>query len=149
MIRYTLAGVVVIVLGLLLGLHPEAGIGGVILSLGMVLIFAFSLSWVWTMLGLLMDDPESVAMISSLTTFPLTFISNVFVNPSTMPQGLRSLAEVNPISLTTTAVRGLMSGDVTGMQLATAFLACGILMMIFAPLTMYLYNHKVGFTHPY
>ncbi len=142
MFRYTMAAVVVIVLGLMLGFRPEAGLGGVLLSLGLLLMFAFSLSWIWTTLGLLLDSPESVSMVSSLTTFPLTFISNVFVDPATMPEFLQQLVAINPVSLTGTAVRGLMQGNATPAQIAYVLLSCAVLIVIFAPLSMYLYNHK-------
>ena len=141
-IRYSIAALVVIGLGLILGYRPETGLSGVLLSLAIVLIFAFSLSWIWTTLGLLMDDPQSVSMVSSLATFPLTFISNVFVDPSTMPEFLQPLVYVNPVTLTATAVRGFMDGTVTIAQITAVFVACAILIVIFAPLTMYLYNHK-------
>jgi ABC-2 type transport system permease protein len=140
--RYMVGGSVVIGLGLILGLRPGAGIEGVLLSLGIVLIFAFSLSWIWTTVGLLVDNPESVSMISSLSTFPLTFISNVFVDPSTMPPLLQSIANLNPISLTTTAVRGLMAGNATGNEVIQVFIACLILIGVFAPLSIHLYNSK-------
>jgi ABC-2 type transport system permease protein len=81
-------------------------------------------------------------MISSLVTFPLTFISNVFVDLSTMPPLLQPVAKLNPVSLTTTAVRGLMTGKVTGNQIAAVLIACGMLIAIFAPLSMYFYNNK-------
>lgn len=142
MIRYAIGGLVVIGLGLILGLRPETGLIGIALSLCGVLLFAFSLSWIWTTLGLLMDDPESVSMISSLVTFPLTFISNVFVDPATMPPLLQPVANLNPVSLTTTAVRGLMSGDIIAFQMVSVLLACCILIAIFAPLTMVLYRNK-------
>ena len=142
MVRYTITALVVIVLGLILGFRPEAGLSGVLLSLGLVLVFVFSLSWVWTTLGLLMDDAESVQRVSSLATFPLLFISNVFVDPVTMPEFLQKLVSINPISLTATAVRGLMHGNVATTQIAYMFLSSAILVMIFAPLTMYLYNNK-------
>jgi len=141
-VRYVVAAAVVIALGLLLGFRPEAGIGGVLLSLGVVLVFAFSLSWVWTTIGLLMKDPEAVAMATGMTSFPLTFISNVFVDPATMPEFLQKFVNINPVSITTTAVRGLMSGSATASQIWQMFLASAILIVIFAPLTMYLYNNK-------
>ena len=142
MIRYSITSIVVISLGFVLGFRSEAGIVGVILSLGAVLIFAFSLSWIWTALGLLVDDPQSVSLLSSLATFPLTFISNVFVDPVTMPDFFQTLAEINPISLTTTVVRGLMAGNVTLAQVVSMFAACGVLISFFAPATMYFYKNK-------
>ncbi len=142
MIRYTTAGTVVIILGLILGFRPEAGFSGIVLAMGLLLVFAFSLSWIWTTLGLLLNDPESVSIVAGMTTFPLTFISNVFVNPATMPELLQGLVNINPVTLTATAIRGLMNGNATPDQIAVVFLACGILIAIFAPLTMYLYNNK-------
>lgn len=142
MARYTIASMVVIVLGVILGFRPEGGLSGILLSVGLVLVFAFSLSWIWTTVGLLTDDPETVSVISSMATFPITFVSNVFVDPTTMPEFLQKFVGINPVSLTATAVRGLMHGNVTTAQIANVFIACAILIGIFAPLTMYLYNNK-------
>ena len=141
-VRYTLTAWIVIGLGLMLGFRPEAGLSGVLLALGLVLVFAFSLSWVWTTVGLLMDDPESVMMVSQLTSFPLLFISNVFVEAETMPEFLQKFMTISPVSLTVTAVRGLMHGNVTTAQITAMFLSCAILIVLFAPLTMVLYNNR-------
>ena len=142
MVRYTMAAVVVILLGLILGFRPEAGLIGVLLALGMVLIFAFSLSWIWTTVGLLIDRAESVSMVSSVVNFLLMFISNVFVDPETMPEFMQKFVSINPVSLIVTAVRGSIHGDVTSTEIGYVFLSCAILIAIFAPLTMYLYNNK-------
>ncbi len=141
-LRYATASTVVIVLGLILGFRPEGGLIGILSAIAIVLMFAFSLSWIWTSIALLIDDTETVTMVSSLTTFPLTFISNVFVEPTTMPEFLQPLVNINPVSLTAAAVRGLMHGTVSSVELVSVFVACGILVAIFAPLTMYLYNNK-------
>src|SRR5688572_15472431 len=107
MARYTLAALVVIVLGLILGFRPEGGIVGVLAAMALLLIFAFSLSWIWTALGLVMQTPESVMMVSSMASFPLTFASNIFVDPTTMPSWLQVFVSVNPITHMVTAARGL------------------------------------------
>ncbi|MBE2182505.1 MAG: ABC transporter permease [Anaerolineae bacterium] len=141
-VRYSLAGMVVIVLGFILGFRPEGGIIGVLLSLILVLIFAFSLSWAWTVLGLVVSTPESTMMVSSMVSFPLTFATNIFVDPATMPEWLQVAVNLNPITHVVTAVRGLMSGTVTADQIGLVFLGCAILIAIFAPMTMYFYNAK-------
>ncbi len=142
MARYSLAAMVVIVLGLILGFRPQGGVVGVLLGLALLLAFAFSLSWIWTVFGLVMKTPESVMMVSSMASFPLTFASNIFVDPQTMPSWLQVLVGINPISHAVTAVRGLMHGTVTSGQIGSALLACAVLIVIFAPLTMYLYRNK-------
>jgi ABC-2 type transport system permease protein len=141
-VRYTLTSLVVIVLGVILGFRPGGGIGGVLAGIVLLLGFAFSLSWIWTMLGLLVKTPESVMMVSSMASFPLTFASNIFVDPATMPSWLQTFVRLNPISHVVTAVRGLMHGIATSGEIGTALLACGILIAIFAPLTMYIFRNK-------
>lgn len=141
-VRYTLAALVVFVLGFILGFRPEGGVMGMIAALAIMLIFAFSLSWIWTMIGLLIRAPESVMMVTSMASFPLTFASNIFVDPQTMPQWLQVVVGLNPVTHATTAVRGLMHGTANPNDIVAAFIACAALIVIFAPLTMYFYNTK-------
>ena len=140
--RYTIASAMVIVLGLVLGFRPDGGVTGVLLSVVLILVFSFGLSWIWTVLGLVLRTPNSVMMVSFMILFPLTFASNIFVNPRTMPPWLESMVGANPITHLVTAVRGLMFGTVTAGQIGSVLLMSGVLVALFAPLTMYLYRNK-------
>jgi ABC-2 type transport system permease protein len=140
--RYTLASVIVLLLGLVLGFRPEGGVVGVLLSVALIEVFAFSLSWVWTALGLVLRTPNSVLWVSTLIMFPLTFASNIFVDPKTMPGWLQTAVDFNPITHLVTAVRGLMSGNVLMGQIGWLLAACAGLVVVFAPITMYLYRNK-------
>ena len=111
-VRYTVASLVMIVLGLALGFRPDGGAVGVVLAVALVLLFAFSLSWAWTTLAFRLPTPESVMQISMTVLFPLTFASNVFVDPDTMPGWVQAFVRANPITHLTNAARGLMHGDV-------------------------------------
>jgi ABC-2 type transport system permease protein len=142
MLRYTIAGTVVVLLGLVLGFRPDGGIVGVLLAMALLVGFSFCLSWIWTALGLVVKTPESVMGISSMILFPLTFISNIFVDPKTMPWWLQAVVEVSPITLITAAVRGLMHGTASFDQLMWVFVSCAVLIAIFGPLTMRLYGSK-------
>src|SRR3712207_2097241 len=51
-VRYFVAGTVITGLGLALGYRPDAGLPGVLAALGLVIVFAFGLSWIFTTLGL-------------------------------------------------------------------------------------------------
>jgi ABC-2 type transport system permease protein len=141
-VRYSIAATIVIVVGLILGFDPGGGAPGIVLSLALILVFSFSLSWVWTVLALLMPTPESVMGVSILILFPLTFISNIFVDPQTMPSWLEAFVKVNPISHLATATRGLMHGTATAGEISLTLIACAALIAIFSPLTMYLYRNK-------
>lgn len=74
--------------------------------------------------------------------FPLTFASNIYVDPETMPGWLHRFVDLNPVSWVTTAVRGTMNGDVSAADLGKVFAACAVLIAVFAPLTMRLYRNK-------
>jgi ABC-2 type transport system permease protein len=140
--RYTMASAMVIVLGLVLGFRPDGGVIGVLLSVVLIPVFSFGLSWIWTALGLVLRTPNSVMMASFMILFPLTFASNIFVDPRTMPPWLESIVGANPITHLVTAVRGLMFGTVTAGQIGSVLLMSGVLVALFAPLTMYLYRNK-------
>ncbi len=141
-VRYTMASAIMITLGLVLGFRPEGGVLGVVAAVALLVVFSFSLSWIWTTLGLILRTEKSLMGVSMMVLFPLTFVSNVFVDPETLPSWLQSFVEVNPVSLLVTAVRGLMHGTVTFDQVGWVLLASVVITAIFAPLTMYLYRNK-------
>jgi ABC-2 type transport system permease protein len=139
-VRYLVSGVVVIALGLILGFRPGAGVGGVLAALALVVVFAFGLSWAFTTLGLLLRAPNAVVMVGMTgVMFPLTFLSNVFVEPQTLPAGLKAIANANPVSVLATASRGLMEGDAAGGDIAIVLAVAAGLTAVFAPLTTRLY----------
>ena len=75
-----------------------------------------------------------------MAIFPLTFLSNVFVDPATLPSVLRAFVDVNPISLLATASRGLMDGTAQGGDVTVVLLVAVGLTAVFAPLTTVLYR---------
>jgi ABC-2 type transport system permease protein len=140
--RYLLAGLVIIALGLVLGFRPDAGPLGVVAALALVIVFAFGLSWVFTTLGLLMRSPNAVMNAGFMGIFPLTFLSNVFVEPETLPSALETFVEVNPISILATASRGLMEGNAVAGEIAIVLATAAALTAVFAPLTTRLYRSR-------
>ncbi|WP_199486620.1 ABC transporter permease, partial [Actinomadura logoneensis] len=141
-VRYLMASVVAVLLGLLLGYRPHGGFLGVVAALALIQVFAFSLAWVWTALGLVVDKPQTIMTLSGIGVFPLLFGSNIFVATHSMPGWLQAVVNVNPVTRTVTAVRGLMAGDATGWHVVTALVACAVLVAVFGPLTVHLYNRE-------
>jgi ABC-2 type transport system permease protein len=80
--------------------------------------------------------------VSMLVLFPLTFLSNVFVEPSTMPGWLQAFVEVNPISHLVTAIRSIMAGSWDMGAVMWTLIASALLVAVFGTLTMRLYNRK-------
>ncbi|MET1250244.1 ABC transporter permease [Sporolactobacillus sp. STCC-11] len=141
-VRYTIASIIVIVLGLILGFRPTGSILEIVASIVLVLIFAFSLSWIFTVIGLILQTSKAVMGISMTFLFPVTFASNIFVDPATMPGWLRAAVNANPVSMLTTAIRGLMGGRAAVAEIIWVLIASAVLILIFSPVTMYLYRNK-------
>src|SRR5690606_41468071 len=95
-------------IGLVLGLRPEQGAPGTLAAFGLLLGIGFVMGWVFIVLGLLIRTPMTVMTAGFTVLFPLVFASNIMVDPATMPGWLRGFVAVNPVSLMTTAMRGLM-----------------------------------------
>jgi daunorubicin/doxorubicin transport system permease protein len=141
-VRYVIAGTVIIVLGVALGYRPEGGAVGALLALGLVVVFSFGLSWVFSVLGLLLRSPNAVMNAGFMAIFPLTFLSNVFVDPATLPGPLQAFVDVNPISVLATASRSLMSGQPDGTAIAVSLVVAAALAVVFLPITTRLYRSR-------
>jgi ABC-2 type transport system permease protein len=140
--RYLLASTLVIGLGLLMGYRPRGGPGGTVAAVALVLVFAFGMGWIWTAVGLLLRSPRAIMSIGLVILFPLTFASNVFVEPTTMPSWLHTFVDLNPISHLVGAERGLLNGTATTGQIIWVLMASAALTAVFAPLTMHLYRNR-------
>jgi ABC-2 type transport system permease protein len=141
-VRYSIASVMCIGLGLILGFRPDGGVVGVLLGVALLLVFAFSLSWIFTILGLLLRTPNAVMGVSMMVLMPLTFASNIFVDPSTMPTALQRFVDANPVTHLVTAVRGLMAGRPDAGEIVWVLIAAVVLTAVFGPITMRLYRTR-------
>ncbi|NJP94200.1 ABC transporter permease [Nonomuraea sp. FMUSA5-5] len=141
-LRYFMASTVILLIGLLLGFRPQGGFTGVVLGIALLLVFSFAFSWVWTMFGLLMRNEKSVMGVSMLVMMPLTFLSNVYVDPSTMPGWLQVFVNASPISHLVTSVRSLMGGTPDLGEITWVLVSSAVLVAVFGTLTMRLYNRK-------
>ena len=140
--RYLLASAIVIGLGLVMGYRPEGGVVGTVSALIPVLLFSSALSWAWLALALVLRTPGSVQTFSFVILFPLTFASNTFVDPATMPSLLRAFVEVNPVSHLVTLTRALLAGSAPASEFIWVFASSAVLVGVFAPITGFLYRRR-------
>jgi ABC-2 type transport system permease protein len=141
-LRHLIAGLIILSIGLILGYRPEAGIVGVVAAFALLLAIGFGMGWVFIVLGLLIRTPMTVMTLGFTFLFPLVFASNIMVDPATMPSWLRAFVDVNPVSLMTTAIRGLMSGTATAPEVLLALAAPVALTLVLAPVTLWLYRRQ-------
>jgi ABC-2 type transport system permease protein len=139
--RYLLASALVLGLGFAMGYRPGGG-AGVLLAVALILVFAFSLSWVWTTLAFVLRSPQAITTLSFAVLFPLTFASNAFVSPATMPGWLRAFVDANPVSHLVGAERALMDGTAAAGQAGWVLLTSAALIAVFGPVTMLLYRSR-------
>jgi ABC-2 type transport system permease protein len=141
-LRHLIASLIILGIGMLLGYRPEAGLPGVLMALSLLLVIGFGVGWVFLVLGLIMRTPNTVMTLAFTGIMPLVFASNIMVDPGTMPAWLRAFVDVNPVSLMTTAMRGLMSGNATLPEVGLALLPSAVLTVTLAPLTLWLYRRR-------
>jgi ABC-2 type transport system permease protein len=141
-LRFAIASTIVVLLGFALGFSAGGGVGGVLAGMALVIVFSFALSWVFTVVGLLLRSPSAVMNTGFMALFPLVFLSNTLVDPDTLPSAMEAFVNVNPISHLVTATRGLMAGDASAADVGLVLAEAGALVAIFAPLTVRLYRGK-------
>ena len=139
-VRYLVGGTVIIVLGFILGYGAEGGLAGRPRGAraGRRLLVRPLVGF--QTMGLLMRSPNAVMNAGFMCIFPLTFLSNVYVDPDTLPAGLEAFVNANPISFLVSACRGLMEGNAAGSDIAVTLGTAALLTAIFAPLTVRLYG---------
>jgi len=104
----TLLAVTIMVLtGLIVGWGISSNALEAAASFGLLFLIAISMIWLGTLVGVLARSPDGVQGVAFITVFPLTFVANTFVPVGGLPDGLRQVAEYNPISAWAAAVRTL------------------------------------------
>lgn len=137
---------IMIAAGLLLGWRWHGGLDAALAAVGLLLLLRFALLWLGIFMGLVAKGPESVSTVQILV-WPLSFLSNVFVDPSTMPSWLGVIAQWNPLSATTSATRQLFMNPgwqgaswISEHALLMAIVWPLLLIVIFLPLSMSRYR---------
>lgn len=141
-IRYAIATTLTFVMGYIMGYRPGGGFGYVVLAGLLVIACSWAISWIFAFFGVIARSASSVQGISMIVLFPLTFLSNAFVKPETMPDWLHAFVDVNPISHIVTAVRVLANEGIVGIDVVISLLGAAVIVAIFAPLTVRAYMRK-------
>jgi len=139
-VRFTIASVITAIVCLGLGWRPAGGFTGVVVGVLLLLVFAFSLGWIWTFLSMILRTPNAIMGAAMFVLMPLTFGSNIFVDPSTMPGWLQAWVNVNPVSHLVNSVRGLMNDVSVGSEVLWTLGWSAALVVVFGSLTMWKYR---------
>ena len=140
--RYSIAAGLIVFIGVLLGFRPGGGALGVLMGVGLVLLFGFALSWLWIIVGMLVRTPESVMTTSFIFLMPLTFASNIFVDLKTMPPWLQAVVGRSPVTHLANATRQLMHGEPASAAVTQVLIASAVIVLVAAPFAMRLYRKE-------
>jgi ABC transporter DrrB family efflux protein len=144
---------IVLLTGLIVGWRPDGSVLETAGAIGVVLLFAYALSWVCACIGIASKDAESAQNLGLIVLFPLSFVSNALVPTEHMPAVLRAIADYNPVSAVTAAARTLFhnpnpSATIGAWPMQHPVLASVIwsvgLIAVAAPIATYLYRRRTA-----
>ena len=127
-------------LGFAVGFRVETSALGFIAGLGMLLLFAWALSWGFALVGLLVRSPETAQLAVVPVLLPFTFASSAFVPIQTMPGWLQAFAKNQPVSQVVNACRALMDGGPTAHHVFSALAWSLGMVAVLAPLAVRRYS---------
>jgi ABC-2 type transport system permease protein len=140
-VRYAVAAVITIAVGMALGYRPGSVVG-VAAACVLTIVCAFALSWIFALMGVLMSKASTVQGVSMLVLMPLTFMSNALVPVDTMPQWMQAFAAVNPVSHLVSAVRQLANDGQFGVQILWSLLGAFAVFAVAAPTALRVYMRR-------
>ncbi|MFF0541457.1 ABC transporter permease [Nocardia thailandica] len=146
--------VVMSLTGLLVGWRIRSSFLDAVLAYVLLLLFAYAVSWIMAVVGLLVRTPEVFNNASFMVMFPLTFLANTFVPLQDLPTVLQVFAEWNPVSALTQATRELFGNtspavpppDALPMQypVVTTLIWVVVILVVFIPLAQRQYKKTVS-----
>ncbi|HEV3451564.1 MAG TPA: ABC transporter permease [Acidimicrobiia bacterium] len=143
LLRNVFVVVLMVVVGFIVGWTVHTNVVAVTAGLGLVLAFAYSLSWVFAIVGLSVPDSETAQAASFPVLAPLVFASSAFVPVSSMPGWLQAFARNQPVSVVVNAVRALTLGGPTASAVLKAVVWIVALTAVCAPIAVARYRRAV------
>ena len=135
--------ILMMTVGFLVGWRIHTNVLALILGALLVLLFGYSMSWIFATVGLAVGDPETAQAAAFPVLAPLVFASAAFVSVASMPGWLQVFANHQPVSVTAQAVRGLANGGPTASYVLQALAWDLGILAVFAPIAVRLYRRAV------
>jgi ABC transporter DrrB family efflux protein len=107
MLKTLLPIVIMSICGLLVGWSINGGLLDAIAGYLVMIAFAFAMIWIGVLLGSVVGTPEGVTGLGFVVLFPLTFLASTFVPVESMPSGLQTVAQWNPVTTLADSIRVL------------------------------------------
>jgi ABC-2 type transport system permease protein/oleandomycin transport system permease protein len=130
--RNLLVVAVMVGVGYAAGFRSANGAGGLLAALGLVIAFAYAVSWGFAALGLRVSDPEAAQAAAVPVIFLLVFTSAAFVPATSMPGWLQAFGTHQPVDALINAERALILGGPAAHDVAISLAWSGGILLVFA-----------------
>jgi oleandomycin transport system permease protein len=142
--KFVLCLVLVFALGAAVGFRTHGSAAAILAACVLIIVFAFAVSWVMALVGLLAKTPAALTAFSFVLIMPLTFGSSVFVPAARLPGWLQAWVKINPVTDVSNAARALMLSLPLGSAAAASLLWALGIVVVFAPLATLAYRRQQG-----
>lgn len=142
MIRFVVSITVLMGFGYALGFRIGTNPLAMLAAFGVAIAFAFAVTWIFVLVGMLMREPGAVQGTAFLVLFPLTFGTNMLVPTDTLPGWLQAWVKINPVTDVMEAVRGLLVGGPVASPVLTSLAWSAGIVAVFAPLAVRAYRRR-------
>lgn len=139
-LRVAFVILLMLLVGVLVGFRFHAGPLAAIAAISLAILVAYAVSWISTIVGLKVREPESVQAAGFVWVFPLVFASSAFVPTQTMPGWLRAFAEVSPVTRFVDAIRVLVLGGPTTQKVLWALGWVALILIVSVPTAVAAYR---------
>lgn len=143
LVRNVAVLVLMTIVGFLVGFRVHTSAPAFLAGIGILLLFAYALSWGFSIIGLSAPNSETAQLMSFPVLFPLTFASSAFVPVGSMPGWLQAFARNQPITIVVDAVRALVNGGPTADSVIKALIWSVALLIILPPLAAHRYRRAL------
>jgi ABC-2 type transport system permease protein/oleandomycin transport system permease protein len=130
-------------MGFIVGWRIHTNVLALLAGLILVVAFAYSLSWVFAIVGMSAPNGETAQAASFPLLAPLVFASSAFVGLKSMPGWLQAFASRQPVSIVVNAVRALTLGGPTKTYLIESIAWIIGITVVCAPLAVAKYRRTV------
>jgi ABC transporter DrrB family efflux protein len=141
-VRHLISGIVVLIFAAFLGFKIGAGPLAVVSVFLISIYFAVSISWLFLILGITMRSLSAVMSLGWLLLMPLVFMSNIFVDPATMPDWLQIFVAWNPLAWQVDVCREILDGVYNWANIGKAIGASTLITLILAPIGIFFYKKE-------
>jgi ABC transporter DrrB family efflux protein len=105
-----LVGLFTTAVGFIIGFRIDASALDVVVALGLLVVYAFTVAWAFVLLGLVSGSAQAAQGLSILSV-PFSFVSSAFVPIASMPGPVQAVAKAQPLTFWVNSWRGLLLGD--------------------------------------